>query len=218
MKKIWIILNFILIFLVSYSKDSLENSVYKTENSVKAIENLKVIKVSNSSVDLKWEKLDEATEFDIYRAIDKKNYVRIGITKELGYHDSGLEPNTRYSYYIFSKVDGTYNGVIGNKVNVMTVSSGEMEIPEIVKTFYSEELENILISSSKNCIVLKKNEKTKNIKIGDWLFGEWSPKLVEIIRYEVLNVREEETSLIIETKKLDLDKVMELYKNVKVNY
>lgn len=217
MKKLWLTLTFILIFLISCTKDSVENSISESQNPAKAVENLIVTKVSESSVDLKWEKPEEVTEFDIYRTSNDKDYIKIGTTKELTFHDGSLESNKKYSYYISSKINSSYKGSVGNKISLTTFSSGEMVIPETIKTFYTEELDSIIISSSENHIVLKKNKKTQNIKIGDWLVGEGSDKLTEVMKYEVVSVSEGETSITIEAKKLDIDKILELYKNVKIS-
>lgn len=217
MKKLWLTLTFILIFLISCTKDSVENGISESQNPSKPVENLIVTKISDSSVDLKWEKPEEVTEFDVYRTSNDKDYIKVGTTKELTFHDGSLEPNKKYSYYISSKINSSYKGTVGNKISLATFSSGEMVIPETIKTFYTEELDSIVISSSENHIVLKKNKKTQNIKVGDWLVGEGSDKLTEAMKYEVVSISEGETSITIEAKKLDIDKILELYKNVKIS-
>lgn len=88
-------------------------------------------KVHIDSVDLRWDSVEGATGYSIYRWDDSKNaWKKLKTTNQLSYTDSDLKKNASYRYAIkaYAEIDGT---VYGSKSVSVTVKTNSMQVPSI---------------------------------------------------------------------------------------
>lgn len=77
------------------------------EEKLSAPKNLKVSKKTDSSVTLKWSKVEGADKYAVYRYDNQsKKYVKAGNTSKTSYTVTGLDSDTKYSFKVAALVKG----------------------------------------------------------------------------------------------------------------
>lgn len=62
---------------------------------------LEITSVTREAIDLKWEKVVGAESYSLFKSADNgQNYTLIFDGKELAYHDTNIQPNAVYQYYV----------------------------------------------------------------------------------------------------------------------
>lgn len=219
MKKNILFLAVIIILFVSCAKKSVETSVSGSDekNNINTVTNLHVQKVSSTFVDVIWEKPENVTEFEIYKATNGGNFEKVATTQNLNYHDESVSGNIQYEYYIASKIsENQFNK--GNTIAVNTPLSGEFTIKEEMKLFYKDELESKVISYENNVLKMTKNIKSMNINVGDTLLGDVSEKMGTGLMHKVISKEVNENYIIFHLQELPLDEILSEFENVDIEY
>lgn len=155
---------------------------------LKPIENLKVVKVTSQSVELKWEEINGATSYEVYRQIKGQNE-KIAEIKFSEFTDSSVKSKETYYYFVIAK-NAESTSERSYLYPILIPDSGSMTTPEKFVIFQPEELNNLVVTFDKTTLVIKNNEKTKNIKVGYTLLSEKSDKISRGLMNKVVSKTE----------------------------
>lgn len=118
-----------------------------------APKNLKVSKKTDSSVTLKWSKVEGADKYAVYRYDSKtKKYVKIKSVSKTSYTVTGLDSGTKYQFKVAALVkgkDGKYTAQTQSEAKSVTTA----EYPSFVMPKYGAKKSDTLKSMGKNNFV-----------------------------------------------------------------
>lgn len=79
---------------------------------------LDITTLSNTSVKLVFGKVNSATEYNIYRSTDNKNFTKVAATKETEYIDKNVSVGSTYYYKVSAVRDGMYDGYKSKVISI----------------------------------------------------------------------------------------------------
>lgn len=187
----------------SYIENSDDTLIYSkaemidTASSPEKVKKLDLSVQNEKSISLKWDKVKGATGYTIYRADGdgKQNYKKVCDVKDAQkYTDKGLNPATKYCYYISAYIEVNGERSYSEKSNIIITATNPSQVQNLVTSKKGEHSLTIKWDKSENAsgYVIYRMTNNEDDYEGEWIADEYgdyyySTRVGKYIKYAVIS-------------------------------